>query len=68
MNFSSDPKNRASLWRCDSCETNIDTQQHILFCPASKTLREGKSLECESDIVDYFIDIMKIRSKLELTR
>ena len=26
MNFSSDPKNRDSLWRCDSYESNIDTQ------------------------------------------
>ena len=68
MNFSNDMKNRESLWKCDSCQTNIDTQKHVLFCPAYKKLREGKSLENDMDIVNYFIEVMRIREKLDLTR
>ena len=68
MNFSNDMRNKATLWRCESCETCIDTQQHVLFCPAYKSLREGKSLENDKDIVDYFIQVMRLRSKLDLTR
>ena len=68
MNFSNDMLNRTTLWQCDSCETNIDTQKHILFCPAYKTLREGKSLDNDKDIVNYFIEIMRIREKLNLIR
>ena len=68
MNFSNDMTNRASLWQCDSCETNIDTHKHILFCPAYKTLREGKSMDNDKDVVNYFIEVMKIREKLNLIR
>ena len=68
MNFSNDMENRQSLWKCNSCETNIDTQSHIFFCPAYKTLREGKSLDNDTDVVNYFIEVMRIREKLNLTR
>ena len=68
MNYSNDMKNRESLWRCESCQTNIDTQKHVLFCPAYKKLREGKSLENDMDVVNYFIEVMKIREKLDLIR
>ena len=72
----SDPRHRAELWRCDSCSSlldpdscnNIDTQSHILWCPAYRKLREGKSLDNDKDIVNYFRQVMVIRSKLKLTK
>ena len=66
MNYSSNMKNRESLWKCDSCQTNIDTQKHIMWCPAYKELREGKSLESDIDIAQYFRNVLKIREKLNL--
>ena len=39
MNHSSDPKKTQSLWKCDSCMINIDTQSHILWCPKLKILK-----------------------------
>ena len=30
------------LWKCDSCMTAIDTQSHILWCPAYLELRQFK--------------------------
>ena len=68
MNYSSNPRNKEALWQCQSCESNIDTQQHIMWCPAYKDLREGKSMDSETDVVNYFIEVMKIRTKMDLTR
>ena len=66
MNYSNDMENRQSLWKCNSCETNIDTQSHILFFPAYKALTEGKSLDNDTDVVDYFIEVLRVREKLNL--
>jgi hypothetical protein len=38
MNYMNNPKYKAELWSCDSCETHIDSQSHILYCPAYKQL------------------------------
>ena len=68
INFSSDPKNMAELWRCSSCQTNIDTQCHILWCQAYAKLREGKSLDNDHDLVQYFQQVLNIRTKLKLNK
>ena len=68
MNFMNDPAYKAEMWRCNSCETCIDSQSHILYCPAYKELREGKSLTSDDDVVNYFREVMKIRTKLELNK
>ena len=64
MNFLNDPKYKSEMWRCDSCATCIDSQSHILYCPAYKMLREGKSLTSDQDIVDveYQSDIHLLES------
>ena len=72
MNFSSDRANVASSWKCHSCMSGaveggaVETQSHILFCPAYSALREGKSLESDKDVVDYFRKVMEIRDKLSI--
>ena len=68
FNFPSDPKYKADLWKCDSCATNIDSQSHILWCPAYRKLREGKSLDNDKDLTNYFQQVLKIREKLKLRK
>ena len=46
----------------------IETQDHILWCPAYHELREGKSLESDKDLIEYFGKVMKIREKLNLNK
>ena len=64
MNQPSDRFNKENLWRCPACG-NIDTQKHIKWCPAFKELREGRSLNSDSDLVGYFKDVLKIREKYD---
>ena len=55
MNFSSKKSNNETVWKCHSCMSGaIDTQSHILYCEAYKPLREGKSLDSDKDLVEYF--------------
>jgi hypothetical protein len=68
MNYMNNPKYKSELWSCDSCETHIDSQSHILYCPAYKQLREGKSLTSDSDVVEYFKKVVEIRMKLNLNK
>ena len=65
MNQSSDRKNKETLWKCDGCG-NIDSRKHILWCPAFRDLRKGKSMDSDTDIIDYFRKVLKIREKLNL--
>ena len=65
MNQSSSKANKASLWQCTGCG-NVDTQSHILWCPAFSELREGKSLESDTDIVEYYTKVLRIRENLNL--
>ena len=61
-------KFKADMWWCDSCESCIDSQSHILYCPAYKDLREGRSLSSDDDIVLYFREVLAIRMKLDLNK
>ena len=58
------------LWiRLDSKSSacgNIDSQSHILWCDAYRKLREGKSLDSDRDIAQYYYKVMLIREKLKL--
>ena len=62
LNYSSDPKNSSELWKCDSCTSSIDSQSHILWCPAYSKLREGKTLDNNRDVIRYFQKVLQIRS------
>ena len=39
----------------------MDSQAHIVWCPAYAALKEGKYLECNKDLVEYYQEFMKIR-------
>ena len=65
MNQSSDRGNSAALWRCSACGY-VDSQSHLLHCPAFQELREGKSLDSDLDLVDYFSKVLDMREVLNL--
>ena len=52
VNYQSDPKYSKDLWFCDSCERQIDSMSHVTICPAYKSLREGKNIESDKDLVE----------------
>ena len=66
VNFQSDKKYAKELWACDSCllpgEIGFrDTQQHIKVCRAFESLREGRDLTKDAELVAYFKEVMKAR-------
>ena len=62
MNKKSDRSNADNLWRCDFCRS-LDSQSHIMWCPAFVSLREGKNLHDDDDLISYVQQVMKIRSQ-----
>ena len=63
MNFPNHKKFSKDLWTCDSCRRAIDSQSHVMVCPAYKQLREGKDVNNNEDLVKYLAEVMKIRNK-----
>ena len=60
MNMKSSEKFSKELWKCEDCG-NIDSQSHILWCPAYSPQREGKNISDEKDIVEYFREVFQFR-------
>ena len=63
FNQKSDQKFAKELWKCNYCK-NIETQSHITWCPVFESLRDGKNLKNDSDLVEYFQAVMKIRNEI----
>ena len=64
LNFSHEPKFQQDLWVCDSCQSAIDTQSHVMICPAYSTLRQGKDIFNNKDVAEYLVKVEAIRQKL----
>ena len=60
MNFPSDKKFSADLWRCEDCGM-VDTMAHVLYCRAHRDLREGRDINNSRDVVSYYMEVMKRR-------
>ena len=60
--------NAENMWVCSSCQSAIETQDHVLFCPAYAQLREGKSLDSDKDLSDYLMKVLVIREKLNISK
>ena len=43
----------------------MDSQSHVIICEGYKHLREGKDLNSDTDLVDYFKGVISLREKLE---
>ena len=61
MNFKSDKAFSHNLWACEGCNGYVDTQSHVKVCIAYKNLREGKNLDKDKDLVDYFAAVLRQR-------
>ena len=68
FNYKNDKTHSKELWNCDSCQSAIKSQDHILWYPAYVSLRDGKSLDNDNDLIKYFTEVMKIREKLKLKK
>ena len=68
FNYSHDPSFKRDLWKCDSCESSIESQSHILWCPAYSDLRIGKDIDNDKDLIEYVKIVMSVRQKLNLTK
>ena len=70
MNFQSDPQFASQFWTCSGCAVGNmakevvgcrDTQQHVLICPGYAEFREGKNLDVDKDLLQYFAKVLKLR-------
>ena len=68
FNYKHMPRNEKSLWKCDSCQTSIETQSHIMWCPSYSELRAGKDIQNDKDLIEYVTKVMKIRERLNITK
>jgi hypothetical protein len=68
INFSNSTQYSEDLWCCDSCRTNIDSQNHVLWCGSYASLREGKDMRKDDDLCTYLQEVFKIRHKLEILK
>ena len=59
--FMSDKKYANQLWKCQNCE-KIDSISHIKNCQFYEHLRENVDFSKETDLVNYFIEIIKLRN------
>jgi rubrerythrin len=60
--YLNNPVFKAEMWRCDSCQSSVDSQSHILYCPAYQ------QLSSDQDIMSYFKEVLAIRLKLNLDK
>lgn len=60
LNYKNDPANKKSLWKCNDC-SSIDSQEHILWCPAYGHLRIDKNLQDDKDLTKYFQQVLQLR-------
>ena len=63
-NFKNDARYKAELWFCDGCKETIETQAHVMHCPAYENLIVGMSPQSDKDIVEYFRKVLQIRLKV----
>ena len=65
FNYKNKSNYRRELWMCDSCKRAIESQSHLLWCPAYQHLREGKSLDSDKDLTQYIINVLQYRDDLD---
>ena len=64
MNFRNVKSFKEDNWKCDSCQSQVDTQSHVLFCPAYQQLRAGKDIHNDEDLTKNLVKVLQIREKL----
>ena len=60
MNQKSNAVFAGQLWACNQCG-KIDSQSHIMWCPALASLREGLNIDNDLDVVHYYQKVISLR-------
>lgn len=61
MNFKNLPQYRRDSWMC-KCLATVESQRHVLlYCPEYAKLREGRDMDNDKDLVNYFRDVLAKR-------
>ena len=68
MNFKQNTEYKRENYLCDSCQTEVDENVHVLFCDSYKSLREGLDINNDQHLSWYLQRVMEIRTELRLTR
>ena len=68
INFKHNPEYKNEKYLCDSCESEVDLNSHVLYCPSYSALRHEKNLNNDSHLAEYLQQVLEIRSKLRLNR
>ena len=66
LNFKN--KYKTEGYQCDSCESESESNSHILYCPAYAKIRENMSLQSDSNLCEYLKQVLEIRTSLRLIR
>ena len=54
----------ATGWQCQACMQQVrEDQDHLTLCGGYRDLLEGKDLESDEDLVDFFRKVMARREK-----
>ena len=65
-NYKSDPIMVKNGVGCVACSYNKEVNSHIIECEGYIDLRIGKDLEVDSDLVEYFREVMKRRREIDM--
>ena len=63
-NYPGHKKYLATGWQCQACMQQVrEDQDHLVLCSGYRDLLEGKDLESDEDLVDFFRKVMARREK-----
>ena len=68
INFKNKPEYQKEKFLCDSCESEVDHNSHVLFCESYSSLRQDKDLNNDLHIAEYLQKVLNIRMNLRLNR
>ena len=62
-NFKNKPAFKKDGWTCEGCWKEVESHGHVISCQAYEHVREGKDLDSDTDLVQFFKEVLKIRMK-----
>ena len=63
-NYSHHSKYLATGWLCQACRLQVrEDQDHLADCSGYKDLREGKNMEDDKELVEFYQAVMRRREK-----
>ena len=65
-NYKMDPRNKSEKWLCVGCESEVESNSHVMECEEYSELRArmGDGLFTDKGMVDYFRDVMEYRRRM----